>query len=191
MAGKLAELTPERSHVEINAAIGHTVHLFLLILRYLSITPPFVVSYPRQTHVGRPFLRANTPLLNTTKFREKAILWMSSTAQKRDSRASLKHRHFLTAFALLSHSIAYLAWTQGVEGVGVGTIDVGVSATAVLELLQRIAHSPTLGMRSHEPGTATLGHLGFSLDVNAVVDYVTRDEDEVEHGWDIVHAARV
>jgi hypothetical protein len=78
-----------------------------------------------------------------------------------------------------------------VEGVGVGTAGIEVSVTAVLELLQLIARSPTLGVRSHEPGTSMLGHLGFSLDVNTVVEYVTREEDEGEHGWDIVHATGV
>lgn len=156
----------------INAALKHTLHLLSLLTTYLSISLPFEPTPPppfNLPHVGRPIMKANTPFLGTTKWREKWVLWMSSTAatlapqeenaserRKRghpkgeaSSRAPsiaqsiadmsifssgvhstttsssgtlaktlAKHRHFLTAYALLAHSIAYLAWTQGVEGIG-------------------------------------------------------------------------
>ena len=179
--------------VELNAALVHLVHVVTLLTRYLSITLPFTPSFPKWPHVGRPSLRANVPFLNSTKYRDKAPLWMSSTIGKGDPKSQQKHRQFLTAYGLLAHSIAYLAWSQGVDGIGVTTnhclSDVKVPATAVLQLLYELSRSPRLGERAHEPGTSLLGHLGFSLDVNHVVDAVLQHEEEGEQEWDIVDAS--
>jgi hypothetical protein len=177
--------TPDADPIDVNAALAHLVHLLSLVTRYLSITLPFIPTYPRQHHVGRPIIRANLPFLNTTKYRDKLTLWMSSTASKstRDARAAQKHRQFLIAYGLLCHSVAYLAWTQGVEGVGVGD---GLELRP-LPLLNAMVRSPNLGHRSHEPGTSLLTHLGFSLDVNQVVESLLGPEDE--QGWDIVDAS--
>jgi hypothetical protein len=120
---------------------------------------------------------------------------MSSTIAKGNSKSIQKHRQFLAAFGLFAHSLAYLAWSQGVDGIGVATehslSEIKVSATAVLQLLFELARSPKLGERAHEPGTTLLGHLGFSLDVAHVVDAVLRHEEEGETGWDIVDASNV
>ena len=96
-----------------------------------------------------------------------------------------KHTQYLTAYALLSHSIAYLAWTQGVEGIGILDEGVKTSATAVLALLKAIATSPTLGVLSHEPGP--LNHLGFGLDVWKVVSAIIVADATLEDSeWDMV-----
>ncbi|WVF66733.1 hypothetical protein IAT40_001475 [Kwoniella sp. CBS 6097] len=167
--------------VNINAALSHTIHLLSLLTTYLSITLPFIPTPPpplEKRHIGRPLMRANTPFVGTTKWRDRNVLWMSSTASiaskvktsstgSRDSRKSIKanppqgsmamatstllsmtsnmslqssklfaaqpqpsitavleksmnkHRQFLTSFALLSFSVAYLAWSQGVMTVGI------------------------------------------------------------------------
>jgi len=140
-------------------------------------------------------IRANLPFLNTTKYRDKVVLWMSSTVTKRDLRSTQKHRQFLTAFGLFAHSIAYLAWSQGVDGIGIvleeRVPEIKISATAVLQLLAEMSRSPKLGERAHEPGTALLSHLGFSLDVNNVVEAVLRHEEDGEQGWDIVDASSI
>lgn len=204
----------------------HTLHLLSLLTTYLSVSLPFEPTPPpplNLPHVGRPLMKASTPFLGTTRWREKWVLWMSSTAAsleaKKKSRIKAespsiaqsignlsifqshetsptsqlssntlaktlaKHRHFLTAFALLSHSIAYLAWTQGVDGIGLQesaratpgeedeedesqsiTPDQSRSATPIqrrslipptdiLNLLSLISTSSSLGRRSHEPGS--------------------------------------
>lgn len=171
-----------------NAALSHAVHLVSLISRYLSIDLPFPVTFTRQTHVGRPIVRANTPFLNTTKFREKYTLWLSAGARRQDVKAGQKYRHFLTALALFAHSVCYLAWSQGVEGIGVATDegDVRIPATSILQLLEESTQAIHLGERSHEPGTTLVRHLGFSLDVLRVVEAVLGPEDD--SGWDIVDA---
>jgi hypothetical protein len=158
-----------------------------MLTRYHSVTLPFLPTFPRLPHVGRPVIRANTPFLNTTKYRDKHVLWMSSTAGRDDHKALAKFRQFLSAFALLAHSVAYLAWSQGVEGIGIEEetgARVRVPATSVLRLLAELARSDRLGSRSHEPGTNLLNHLGYSLDVGKVLEAVIGPEDD--QGWDIV-----
>ncbi|KAL7419869.1 hypothetical protein Q5752_005785 [Cryptotrichosporon argae] len=143
------------SSLQINAALTHTIHLVSLLTSYLGLALPFLPHYPTRTHIGRPLVSPNLPFVSTTKFRDRHVLWMSSTASvaKRKSasttgsnlrssvlgglgsfaaapapapqpavidkaRAS-KHRDTLVAFALFAHSIAYLAWSQGVPGIGI------------------------------------------------------------------------
>nr|XP_031859084.1 uncharacterized protein CI109_005434 [Kwoniella shandongensis]KAA5526156.1 hypothetical protein CI109_005434 [Kwoniella shandongensis] len=208
----------------INGAISHTIHLLSLITSYLSITLPFVPTPPPPLslpHVGRTLVKANTPFLGTTKWRDKHVLWMSSTAsiptkiRGRDysskvtqpaaaaniiTKSMTKHRQFLTSFALLSFSVAYLAWSQGVPGIGIREEDVRdesdeessrpasreadspsavlISATSILELIHALSVSPTLGQKAHEPGAITmLKHLGFGLDVAKVVQIVLTAEE--------------
>lgn len=198
----------------INAALVHTIHLLSLLTGYLSISLPFVPLWPpplELAHVGRPVMVPNIPLVNTKKYREKHTLWMSTTApaiaKSRKggfvplkgsaltnviSRSYHKHRNTLTAFALLAHSVAYLAYTQGVGGIGIPNSYAGqresddddeypmpavsgvlVSATNVLELIALTAESSDLGVRAHEPGTTQMmRHLGFTLDVTKVVEKV-------------------
>ncbi|BEI80166.1 hypothetical protein CcaverHIS002_0106950 [Cutaneotrichosporon cavernicola] len=209
----------------INAALVHTIHLLSLLTSYLSLTLPFEPIWPFGVHIGRPVMAPNVPLLATKKFREKKhVLWMSSTApalaRSRKggftvlkgsalaavlARSGSKHRSTLTAFALLAHSIAYLAYTQGVGGIGIAdaseddvTEGVLVSATDVLELIALTAESSDLGVRAHEPGTTqTMRHLGFGLDVNKVVESVLAAErarwggvpdgtEELSEGWDML-----
>ncbi|WWC68923.1 uncharacterized protein I206_102859 [Kwoniella pini CBS 10737] len=169
--------------------------------------------------------RSNTPFVSTTKWRDKNVLWMSSTASvvsKGKSRNSLsaskilpqsnmsallansiaKHRQFLTSFALLSYSVSYLAWSQGVQGIGIREEEeyreesdeetaqrsqpvnpntILISATSILELIHSLSVSPGLGQRAHEPGTnKVVRHLGFGLDVAKVVQNVISAE---EHRW--------
>ena len=263
-----SELTAAYPSSQINAAIMHTLHLLSLITSYLSVSLPFEPTPPpplNLPHVGKPLMKASTPFLGTTRWREKWVLWMSSTAASLDSKKTTrpkaegpsiaqsiadlsifqshessptsqlssntlaktlaKHRHFLTAFALLSHSIAYLAWTQGVDGIGLqestrspvgdeddddegqgSTPDPSRSATPVskrslipptdiLHLLILLSTSPSLGRRSHEPGSEpglTLRHMGFGLDVSKVVQSVLdaeggdRLDAEVGEGWDML-----
>ncbi|WVQ94346.1 hypothetical protein IAU59_001425 [Kwoniella sp. CBS 9459] len=175
----------------VNAALSHTIHLLSLLTTYLSIALPFIPTPPpplEKRHIGRPIVKANTPFVGTTKWRDRHVLWMSSTASiaskikstgsggagvnslesysrrsgKPDQGSTAmamamatstlfsmttnmsssklftaqpsisavieksmnKHRQFLTSFALLSFSVAYLAWSQGVTSVGI--VDRGV-----------------------------------------------------------------
>ncbi|KAK4690051.1 hypothetical protein P7C73_g73, partial [Tremellales sp. Uapishka_1] len=209
----------------INGALLHTTHLLSLITTYLSITLPFIPVPPpplELAHVGRPLMRANIPFLGTTRWRDKPVLWMSSTAsvKKRTPtpKSISKHRQFLTAFALLSHSVAYLAWSQGVPGIGIREGEVQdsddeqdgsrpnsrmqrsaviISATSILQLLHALGDSPSLGQRTHEPGTEVLLHLGFGLDVAKVVETVLAAEQSrwglgvgEQEGWDLVEGEK-
>ncbi|WVW79679.1 hypothetical protein I302_101648 [Kwoniella bestiolae CBS 10118] len=208
----------------VNAALFHTIHLLALITSYLSINLPFSPTPPpplESRHVGRPSMKANTPFVGTTKWRDKNVLWMSSTASvasKLKTRSSLsaskifaqpnisaiiakstnKHRQFLTSFALLSFSVAYLAWSQGVQGIGIrdgqdypddsdeddpkqptNPDSVLISTTSILEMIAALSTSPDLGRRTHEPGTNhVLRHLGFGLDVAKVVQSVLSSEEK-------------
>ncbi|WVQ63044.1 uncharacterized protein L199_001195 [Kwoniella botswanensis] len=201
-----------------------------LITSYLSITLPFTPTPPppfESRHIGRPTMKANTPFVGTTKWRDKNVLWMSSTASiasKLKSRSSLsaskvfaqpnisgiiaksmnKHRQFLTSFALFSFSVAYMAWSQGVQGIGIpdgqdyrddsdednpsrtasiNPDSILISATSILELIAAMSSSHDLGRRTHEPGTShVLRHLGFGLDVAKVVQSVLSSE---ENRWGV------
>lgn len=216
IAGLALPASPELFRLEasahINAVLLHVIHLLRLMTRYLSISLPFQPMFPEREHVGRPAMAANVPFLSTTKWREKHVLWMSSKAHiskrhlgSKQEKAQVviksykKHKHFLESFALLCHSVSYLAFTQGVLGIGIGpqsfrpaapgarrkSSDEGdaprlfpaaasdgvlVRATSVLELIALTAESPTLGCKSHEPSTSdTVKHMGFSLDIGEVV----------------------
>lgn len=222
-------LTAVHPSAATNAALVHTIHLLSLLTSYLSLALPFEPLWPSGTHIGRPVMGPNVPLLATKKFREKKhILWMSSTApalaRSRKggfavlkgsalaavlARSWAKHRGTLTAFALLAHSIAYLAYTQGVGGIGIADASeedvaegVLVSATNVLELIALTAESSDLGVRAHEPGTTqTMRHLGFGLDVNKVVESVLvaerarwggapKGREELSEGWDMLEGEK-
>ncbi|ORY27678.1 UV radiation resistance protein and autophagy-related subunit 14-domain-containing protein [Naematelia encephala] len=167
----------------INAAVLHTLHLLSLLTRYLSIALPFSPSFSTATHVGRPSLRANVPFVTSTKFRDKNVLWMSTRK---------KNKYFFTSFALLAFSVSYLAWSQGVDGIGVALDEeTTIASTQILALMIALAESPRLGIQSHEPGTKLLPHLGFGMDVNLVVDAVLAGEVwEDTEGWDLVEAPR-
>ncbi|WVQ77794.1 hypothetical protein IAR50_007484 [Cryptococcus sp. DSM 104548] len=209
---------PERfrlhSSYNINAALLHTIHLLSLITSYLAIDLPFLPLPPpplEKPHIGRPLIKPNLPFVSTTKWRDKHVLWMSSTASiasklksrgdagagAGESTAELlsnptiagivaksgsKQKQFLTSFALLAFSVAYLAWSQDVAGVGIKDTDepsptesddetfpnlrprhrprpesrtdsaVLISATSILNLIHATALSPTLGHKSHAPG---------------------------------------
>jgi hypothetical protein len=191
--------------VRINAAICHTAHLLSLITRYLAIAIPF---YPHQPtpHIGRPVMRANAPLVSTTRFHDEPMLWMSSIARADTSdkpKSQIKHRRFLTAFGLLAHSVGYLAHTQGVIGVGIPnpSQDVRIAIWSILELIYEVAKSPRLGEFSHEPGGATSApHLLYGLDVAKVVGSIVRAEErrwgahkldasDLSEGWDLMDSA--
>ena len=201
----LTMLTPVYRSVRINAAICHTAHLLSLITRYLAVALPF---YPYQpvTHIGRPVMRANAPFVGTTRFHDDPMLWMSSIARADTSdkpKSQIKQRRFLTAFGLLAHSVGYLAHTQGVVGVGIPTSqnqDV-LAIWSILELVDAVATSPTLGEFSHDPGgSRTAPHLLYGLDVAKVVGSILRAEErrwgthkldasDLSEGWDLMDSA--
>ena len=185
----MTSLTLEHPSVFINAAISHVCHLVNTLTRYLSIALPFYPDYPGLFHVGRPRMVPNPPFLPTSTYLDDYPLWMSSTAWKSDVKSRIKHRGFLQALGLLAHSIAYMAWTQGVEGIGIPAESVDIPVTSLLRLLDVTARSPLLGVRAHEPGTGPLPHLGFGLDVSQVVAWtasVEGDEDDQAEDWDVV-----
>lgn len=212
IAGLQLPPSPELFRLEpsshVNAIMLHITHLLKLMTRYLSISIPFQPTFEDREHVGRPNMLPSLPFLSTTKWRDKHLLWMSSKAYiskkhvgNKQEKAQIvlksykKHKNFLESFALLCHSVAYLAFTQGVLGIGIGAQSFRpapsarkssdendtprylpnsdgllVSATSVLELIALTAESPTLGCKSHAPSTSdTLRHMGFSLDVSEVV----------------------
>lgn len=163
--------------------------------------------------MGRPFISANIPFVPTTKFHDKHVLWMSSGSAKKinpSPKAIAKQRSFLVSFALLAHSVAYLAWSQGVQGIGVNPeiadsedesespeSAVTIPATNILQLLAETAESPLLGIKSHEPGSTLLRDLGFGLDVRVVVESVLRGEVHQAHetrnlqdDWDVIPIPR-
>jgi hypothetical protein len=171
----------------------HVIHLLSLLTVYLSIALPYTPFFPDLNHVGRPSLRANSPYLNTAKYRDKHVLWMPSSTKSERSR--LKYRNFMVAYGLLCHSLAYLAWSQGVEGIGVRgegveDNDVLISATEPLRLLKALGESERLGERFHGPG-GSLRHLGFSLDVTRVVGALVADEADLGEDWDMVNALTI
>lgn len=196
--------------IRINAALAHVVHLLSLISRYLGVGLPF---YPSQgaPHLGRPRMKANIPLIGTTRFHDEPVLWMSSTTRAETAdkpKSQAKHRRFLTAFALLAHSVAYLAHTQGTTGVAIphdaqpASNDGGmIPVWSVLQLLESIANSQQLGTFSHEPGASRCTcHLLYGLDVAKVVGSVIRleerrwgvhrlNESDLSEGWDLMESA--
>ncbi|ODN98039.1 hypothetical protein I350_07681 [Cryptococcus amylolentus CBS 6273] len=218
------------SSYNINAALLHTIHLLSLVTSYLAIDLPYLPLPPpplEKPHIGRPLIKPSLPFVSTTKWRDKHVLWMSSTASIASklktrgeppssakllsnptiagiiAKSSSKQKQFLTSFALLAFSVAYLAWSQDVPGVGIKDADelsptesddetrsrpqscaapdrsaVLISATSILHLIHATALSPTLGHKSHAPGgTRQLGHLGFGLDVAKVVGTVLKAEE--------------
>lgn len=198
-------LTVVYRSVRINAAICHAAHLLSLITRYLAVGFPF---YPHQAipHIGRPVMRANSPLVGTTRFHDEPMLWMSSIARADTSdkpKSQIKQRRFLTAFGLLAHSVGYLAHTQGVSGVGIPnpSSDVRFAIWSILGLIDAIAKSPRLGEFSHEPGGVTTApHLLYGLDVAKVVGSILRAEErrwgahkldasDLSEGWDLMDSA--
>lgn len=194
----------------INAALGHTIHLLSLIIRYLSVAIPF---YPYQVtpHIGRPVIKANVPFVGTTRFHDDPVLWMSSTARADTAdkpKSQLKQRRFLTAFGLLANSIGYLAHTQGIVGLGVPQADqldrsssALIPVWSILQLIDSLAGSPRLGLFAHDPGgERTSPHLLYGLDVAKVVGSVVRAEErrwgnhrldasDLSEGWDLMESA--
>jgi hypothetical protein len=159
-------------------------------------------------HVGRPTIRANVPLVSTTRFHDEPVLWMSSIARADTGdkpKSQLKQRRFLTAYGLLAHSIGYLAYTQGVTAVGIPNPDrpddVEIPIWSILELINALATSPRLGEFSHEPGGhSTAPHLLYGLDVAKVVGSILRAEErrwgshkldasDLSEGWDLIDSA--
>ncbi|WVN90517.1 uncharacterized protein L203_105753 [Cryptococcus depauperatus CBS 7841] len=211
-------------------SISHTLHLLSLITTYLSITLPFTPISPptSKRHIGRPVVKANLPFVSTTKWRDKHVLWMPSNASVSNkikssnitpssksplhpaisvivAKSASKHKQFLISFALFSFSVAYLAWSQDVSGIGIqetkkvllersdeeasqsinprsrhNPSDSSlISPTSVLQLIHAITLSPTLGHKSHSPGGRfILKHVGFGLDVAKVVHTVLKAEQE-------------
>ena len=194
----------------INAALGHTIHLLSLIIRYLSVAIPF---YPYQPtpHIGRPIVKANAPFVSTTRFQDNPVLWMSSTARSDTAdkpKSQMKQRRFLTAFGLLAHSIGYLAHSQGTAGVGIPQSDREdqspgglIPVWSILQLIHSLASSPDLGSFTHDPGgQRTSPHLLYGLDVAKVVGSVIRAEErrwgnhkldasDLSDGWDLMESA--
>jgi hypothetical protein len=151
-------------------------------------------------------MRANSPLVGTTRFHDEPMLWMSSIARADTSdkpKSQIKQRRFLTAFGLLAHSVGYLAHTQGVAGVGIpnSSQDVRLAIWSILELIDAVAKSPRLGEFSHEPGGATTApHLLYGMDVAKVVGSILRAEErrwgahkldasDLSEGWDLMDSA--
>jgi hypothetical protein len=146
------ELNPVQDATRINAALQHTCHLLDLLTRYLFIALPF--------DPGRRIL-PNLPFVRTTKYRDKNYLTLSRKNQ----------RNFFASYALLAHSVAYLAWMQGVQEEDL--------ATNLYDLVHSSARERShLGVRS----------LGFSLDVNDVVGQVLAECGLEEEGWALVNA---
>ena len=176
------------------------MHLLHLLTSYLSLTLPYLPVFPKLDHVGRPLLRANSPFLHTSRYVSKYTLWRSASDPDRDDKSRAKYRNFLAAFGLLAHSVAYLAWSQGVEHIGVPLVeDEDPSrastpsikpAVAILRLLDEASHSLGLGRRSHEPGTDFVSHLGFSLDparvVGSAVAGEVNDDGSQSEDWDVL-----
>lgn len=202
-------MTVHRS-TRINAALAHVLHLLSLMTRYLGVDLPF---YPVQqrAHVGRPRMKANIPFIGTTRFHDEPVLWMSSTARVDTAdkpKTQIKHRRFLTAFALLAHSVAYLAHTQGTTGVGIPidsqpstAHDARIPVWSILHLIDALAESPLLGGFSHEPGSLrSAPHMLYGLDVVKVVGSIIRSEErrwgshkldasDLSEGWDLMESA--
>ncbi|OXB33524.1 hypothetical protein J007_06808 [Cryptococcus neoformans] len=159
----------------INAALSHVIHLVSLITTYLSISLPFVPMPPPpfyHPHVGRPLMKANLPFVSTTKWREKHVLWMSSTASVSSkikpqstpaisnlssqpsicsiiAKSTSKHKQFLVSFALLSFSMAYLAWSQDVPGIGIrGDVNDDDDAGVLFDEESKVAQGHSVSVES-------------------------------------------
>lgn len=148
----LAE-TKVQNAIRINASLLHTCHILDLFTRYLFIALPFEPSGGR--------IKSNLPFVASTKFRDKNTLTLTRKHQ----------RAFYTSYALLLHSVAYLAWTQGIEEGDLATN------------LYSIAHGRAVGRKSH----LGMRSLGFSLDVHDVVEQVLEESGFEEEGWALVN----
>lgn len=150
----------------VNAALQHTCHLLDLLTRYLFVALPFEPVLSPDARKGRLAMKPNIPFIHTTKFRDKSnTLWFG----RKHLAASY------TSFALLAHSVAYLAWTQGVDGVEEADITANLVA---------LVQSPLLGEKAH---LGRMRSLGFSLDVNDVVGRILEEAGvQGEEGWALV-----
>lgn len=117
-------------------------------------------------------MKANLPFVSTTKWREKHVLWMSSTASVSSkikpqstpaisnlssqpsicsiiAKSTSKHKQFLVSFALLSFSIAYLAWSQDVPGIGIrGDVDDDDDAGVLFNEESKVAQGHSVSVES-------------------------------------------
>lgn len=147
----------------------HTLQLLDLFTRYLHVSLPFEPETKK-----RLLMVPNLPFINTTKYRDKTLYLHLSRSQ---SSGQKSYRSFITSYALLSHAIAYLAWTQGAAEER----DIGGN-------LVNLVDSPSLGYKSHL-GPKRMRSLAFSLDVHDVVAQVLaeagiNDKDE----WELIDA---
>lgn len=217
MAALNASVYP-REH--INGVLLHIVDLVILLSQYLAVTLPYTPTFVGLQDVGDPIVRANPPFNSGVEYRDTFVLRMSSTAlastkKRHINSARNKHRAFLTAYALLAHSVAYLAWSQGVSGIGVPQREVihdldsneearklpdpqvSIPVTNILQTLHALIESPLLGRKSHLPGVQQMRDLGFSLDVRQVVNWVLAADDarwgggEQSEEWDLVEEQKV
>lgn len=204
----------------INGVLLHVVDLVILLSQYLAVTLPYTPTFAGLRDVGDPIIRANPPFNSGVEYRDNFVLRMSSTAlastkKRHINSARNKHRAFLTAYALLAHSVAYLAWSQGVTGIGVpqreatddldfteeavapADTQVSIPVTNILQTLHALIGSALLGRKSHLPGVQQMRDLGFSLDVRQVVTWVLTADDarwggaEQSEEWDLVEEHRV
>jgi hypothetical protein len=147
-----------RDATKINAALQHICHLLDLLTRYLFIALPFDPGADSRRRIQ---LKPNLPFIRTTKYRDKNLLSLSRKNQ----------RGFYTSYGLLAHSVVYLAWMQGVEEE-----DLGAN-------LYGLVYAPGVA-KSH----LEIKSLGFSLDVNDVVEQVLEECGLEEEGWALVDA---
>ncbi|WVO24255.1 uncharacterized protein IAS62_005619 [Cryptococcus decagattii] len=164
------------------------------------VSLPFVPMPPPpfyHPHVGRPLIKANLPFVSTTKWREKHVLWMSSTASLSSkikpqstlpinnlsaqpsicsiiAKSTSKHKQFLVSFALLSFSVAYLAWSQDVPGIGIrGDVNDNDDVGFLFDEESKIPHDQSVSAKSSVTETALISPASILRLIHAITQSPT------------------
>ncbi|OZJ05433.1 hypothetical protein BZG36_01611 [Bifiguratus adelaidae] len=130
---------------ELNAAIGHVIHLISLLVHYLGIKLPYLIVNKGVFS----YIRSTTPKKQSSN---KMPLFLTD-----------QNTHYFTiGLAMLNYDIAYLCHTQGLE----------IPMQRVANMLQNLSsccRSRTLGRYSHHAIINSLPDQSFSLNFNQVL----------------------
>ncbi|CAG8594195.1 8577_t:CDS:2 [Acaulospora morrowiae] len=147
------------SHENINAAVGHVIHMLGLVAHYLGVKLPFMVvnrgskSYTKGSVPGIPI--SKMPLVLNDRNLER----------------------FTVGMAMLNYDIAYLCHTQGVE----------IASHKVPHTLQNLylcCQAPNLGRSGHLTALNRIFDQSFSLDFEEVLRmmFALRNGTETKDG---------
>ncbi|KAI9275630.1 UV radiation resistance protein and autophagy-related subunit 14-domain-containing protein [Phascolomyces articulosus] len=133
------------SKEELNAAIGHLIHMLGLIIRYLGVKLPFPIYYKTMY----PYIRSTIAKQRNSS---KMPLFLDDKNLRR----------FTIGMAMLNYDIAYLCHTQGVE-IPLSQV------TNALQALMACCRSQRLGLRSHISLYQGIRSIDFPLEFHQVL----------------------